>query len=271
MSIYVITYNRQGALSALLDSFARHGISYDGIIDDGSSDTRFLEELANGSEHAYDAQIDSDVFTLKSGQVIVLGRSNVGVAGNSNRALELFRRGKSFHVCLCNDDILATGKFHEGYYKAHKLGAGMLCFTPKIEKTNTVGKFRVSPKIYGAMISITRDVFDRIGFFDTSFGKFGHEHCDYTHRARIVGAMGRATAIDVIDPMLELQEVRPSIGGIQRQNAEARSEEKMADASGLYFVTSPYRDFTLEQPRTTGVNGIGITFGALQNASVVRS
>ena len=66
-----------------------------------------------------------------------LGWRNLGVSGNSNRALRWFERHPEHdHLCLCNDDLIALGDFPGAYAKAHaKLSQppatplGLFCFS----------------------------------------------------------------------------------------------------------------------------------------------
>jgi hypothetical protein len=131
-----------------------------------------------------------------------LGTENLGVSGNSNRAIKWFMdETDADHLCLCNDDLHVLGDFVSFYQRGHvDLDVGMFCFCPhggvydhdsyKWVTVRSRGySIRLMPRMTGIMISITRKLIEKVGYFDTRFGKFGEEHCDYTYRCRFAGGI----------------------------------------------------------------------------------
>lgn len=262
-SVCILTYNRPGALSALLNSLARQRIDWHVIVDDGSDDVQLLLELAGGACPEYDLSLDADIYKIGERR-IALGRRNVGVAGNTNRAIKLFMDSGREHVCVCNDDIEATGDFVSAYANAHQAeGVGLLCYDPTSHAPNAgrLTGLRPVSRLYGAMMSMTRYAVEQLGYFDVLFGRFGHEHCDYVHRARVRGLVSTdsgSAVLDLTEPKLQLQTVKPSLPAYQVTRHQQAAEEVMLSASQNYLVTSSYRDFCLELPRVIGVSGMGL-------------
>lgn len=264
-SVCILTYNRPCALSELLNSLARQRIDWHVIVDDGSDDVQLLLELAGGTCPEYDLNLDADVYKIGE-RWIALGRRNVGVAGNTNRALKLFMDSGREHVCVCNDDVEATGDFVSAYANAHQAeGVGLLCYDPTPHTSNVgvlAAGLRPVSRLYGAMMSMTRDAVEQLGYFDALFGRFGHEHCDYVHRARVLGLVSARNAgsavLDLTEPKLKLQAVKPSLPAHQVTRHQQAAEEVMLSASQNYLVTSAHREFCLELPRVIGISGMGL-------------
>lgn len=132
---------------------------------------------------------------------VFMGSRNLGVTGNSNRALKWFMdETDADHLCLCNDDLYVDGDFVKFYGQAHKdLNVGLFCFcdfTGETYRWTTYPwrgyRVKLMPRFTGIMMSITRDLLKKVGYFDAAFGQFGEEHScpagspvwmgDYTHK-----------------------------------------------------------------------------------------
>jgi hypothetical protein len=215
-----------------------------------------------------------------------LGNCNLGVAGNSNRALKWFMdETDADHLCLLNDDLHVLGDFVGFYRSGHvDLDVGMFCFCPsggqydhdsyKWVLVRSRGyAIRLMPRLTGIMISITRKLVEKVGYFDTRFGKFGEEHCDYTYRCRFAGGL-KLEGVDqgCLDlepptPLLKHQEIETSVSGPERQRANQEAAIAMKAASGRYMYEHYYQPFTLKTPKTVGGFGQhpGINYDAIKS------
>lgn len=215
------------------------------------------------TEHVPADPLDPLAVNLPNAQVF-LGSRNLGVAGNSNRAIRHFLSGDWDHLCLCNDDLHVDGDFVRYYAKAHKdLGIGMFCFT---DFTGDSYKYTVVPwrgyelklmsRFTGIMISLTRELVEKIGGFDAAFGKFGEEHSDYTIRARLAGGINvdkqPMNCLDLKHPFLRHQEVETSVVGLPRKMADKEASEVMSECSHAYSYRHFYREPLLSLPKTAG-------------------
>jgi GT2 family glycosyltransferase len=219
-----------------------------------------------------------------------LGEQNLGVSGNSNRAIRWFmEETDADHLCLLNDDLHILGDFVNFYARAHAdLGVGMFCFCPsggvydhESYKWVTVRSrgysVRLMPRITGIMISLSRKLLEKVGYFDTRFGKFGEEHCDFTYRCRFVGGIKldghEQGCLDVEPPtpLLKHQEVETSVSGGERTRANAEASHAMRAASQRYFHEPPYQPFRLVTPKWVGTfgNRSGIPFDELRGHTLV--
>jgi hypothetical protein len=198
-----------------------------------------------------------------------LGTENLGVAGNSNRAIKWFMdETDADHLCLCNDVLHVLGDFVSFYQHGHvDLDVGMFCFCPHggvydhdSYKWVTVRSrgyaIRLMPRLTGIMISITRKLIEKVGYFDTRFGKFGEEHCDYTYRCRFAGGIrldGQDQGCLDLEPagwpenaLLTHQEVETSMSGPDRQKADQEASKAMKAAAARYSYEHYYRPFSLK-------------------------
>ena len=227
--------------------------------------------------------IESDQYTGWLPNISVfMGRRNLGVAAQSNKAIAWMRHIRADHLVIINDDIEVRGPFEDFYRKAHAdLGIGMFCFCDftsdsyrwRSARSNGY-TVKILSRMTGIAISITRDLVDRIGYFDTRFGKFGEEHCDYTHRARMAGLLkfegSDVLCVDVDHKFLAHQEVETSLQGPERGRADAIASMVMSQVGPLYATTNPYRKFSLETPLVAGGrDGEGISTTALNRYTFV--
>lgn len=204
---------------------------------------------------------------------VFLGDRNLGVAGNSNRALKWFMDSGCDHLVLCNDDLEATGDFVKFYAQGHEdLGVGMFCFcdfdkaSPAISGQPESYKWvtypwrgyqvKMLPRFTGIMMSITREVVEKIGYFDAEFGQFGEEHCDYTIRARFGGFIRMENqdmnCLDLSHNLLKHQDAETSMRGAARKRADKEAQQIMERCSHEYRYRHYYRPFRLVYPRYAG-------------------
>lgn len=271
--ICIITYNRPHAVSNMLNSIK--ALPYPVVVFDDCSTVAQFKELREGrTKPRHHLKIEADIYDGVSGMPnvsIALGRRNLGVAGNSNRAIRMFAENDYTHLFLCNDDLLATGDFVELYTKAlEELKLGMLCYCGFEEEKYRYSVMKVGgwdvkflTRITGSMIAVTRAVINKIGYFDPVFGKFGEEHVDFTHRARIAGFIRLGGSdfhcLDVKHNLLSQQMVDTCLTGKERAEADKFAADAMQQACAKYVTTSYHRPFRLDHPQIIGLNGIGVT------------
>jgi glycosyltransferase involved in cell wall biosynthesis len=219
-----------------------------------------------------------------------LGDQNLGVSGNSNRAIKWFlEETDADHLCLLNDDLHILGDFVSFYQRGHvDLGVGMFCFCPSggvydhdsyrwVTVRSRGYTVRLMPRLTGIMISLSRKLLEKVGYFDTRFGKFGEEHCDFTYRCRFAGGIkldGQDQGcldIEPPTPLLKHQDVETSVTGTDRQKANVEASAAMQAASKRYFHEHYYQPFRLKTPKWVGSFGgrQGIPFGEMRGHALV--
>lgn len=288
-AIAILTYRRLYALQAMMQGVEEHCSVYKtGIFEDCGQRDKSSGFLTQGRVVELRPELmatryvpgDDPMATNYPNADIFLGDANLGVTGSSNRALKWFMDGDWDHLCLCNDDLLVTGDFVKFYAQAHQdLDVEMFCFcdfteaspaisgTPESYKWTTyrVRGYGVKflPRFTGIMMSVTRKLVEKIGYFDAEFGKFGEEHCDYTIRARFAGGIrceGQdMNCLDVEHAFLKHQDVATSMIGMPRKHADAESRQIMQRASFEYRFRHYYRPFRLVYPvMANGYYGAGL-------------
>lgn len=289
-AIAIITYRRQHAIKKMMEGIEQHCPVYQtAIFEDCGQRDNTSDYLCAGrvpeaprkdlmatrwvpGENPMDANFPN--------AEVWLGDANLGVTGNSNRALKWFMDGDWDHLLLCNDDLIVNGDFAKFYGQAHQdLGVGMFCFCDFTEASPAIsGKpesykwttyrhrgygIKFLPRFTGIMMSVTRELVEKIGYFDAEFGKFGEEHCDYTIRARFAGGIrceGQdMNCLDVEHTLLGHQDVTTSVVGAARQHANEEARQVMQRASFEYRFRHYYRPFRLIYPvMAHGYSGAGI-------------
>lgn len=281
--IGILTYRRLAALKTMMAGVEKHCPQYACVISedcgqrDGTTDflttARFPAEpnaalmatkyVTDGHTPWYANYQNADVY---------IGDRNLGVTGNSNRILKIFMDGDWDHLCLCNDDLHVDGDFVKFYGQAHQdLGVEMFCFCDFTHHESYKWvtypwrgyRLKFMPRFTGIMISITRKLVEKIGFFDAEFGKFGEEHCDYTIRARMAGGIQcdkqDANCLDLEHTLLRHQDVPTSVTGAARQQADKEASMVMQRAAYEYRMRHYYRPFQLVAPvMANGYYGAGI-------------
>lgn len=286
-AIAILTYRRLHALRAMMEGIEKHCPQYQtAIFEDCGQRDATADWLTKGRRGAKCPELMATGWHLKPDDgtginyganwpntTIFLGDRNLGVTGNSNRALAWFMNGNCDHLLLCNDDLFVTGDFAKAYAQAHQdLGVGMFCFCDFTEKSPAISgapetykwtvypwrgyKVKLLPRFTGIMMSVTRELVDKIGYFDAEFGKFGEEHCDYTIRARLAGGIQlqgqEMNCLDIEHNCLRHQDVETSMTGVARANADAESMRIMERASFEYRMRHYYRPYRLTYPVSAG-------------------
>ncbi len=299
-AIAILTYRRLPALETMLAGLAQHCQSYPIAVfeDCGQADgtAAFLRDGHFQCEPREDLMAEHWVSDGHNPNVVVrdafLGMRNLGVAGNSNRALKWFMDGGWDHLCLCNDDLHVLGDFVAFYKQAHEdLGPGCFCFndfwdspTHRWIIARSRGyRIKVFPRMTGIMMSLLRRTVNKVGYFDTRFGKFGEEHCDYTNRIRFAKEM----QLDGLDqacldveptlpngeagqPLLKHQDVETSVKGPERLREDAIAARAIKEAASRYALEHYYRPFSLVHQAVVGnVGERGISSADIPNYKMV--
>ena len=288
-AIAILTYRRLHALKAMLEGVEKHCPQYScAVFEDCGQRDNTADVLCAG--RVPEAQkplmatkwIPDDPQAAKYPNVdVYMGDRNLGVAGNSNRALKWFMDGDWDHLLLCNDDLFVLGDFANLYARAHtELGVGMFCFCDFTEASPAISgapetykwtsypvrgwKVKFLPRFTGIMMSVTRKTVEAAGYFDASFGQFGEEHCDWTIRCRLAGGIRLnnqdMNCLDIEHALLRHQDVETSMPrGAERQQADVEASRIMHEAARSYVYRHFYRPFRLKMPlKAGGYRGGGI-------------
>jgi GT2 family glycosyltransferase len=175
LGIAVVTYQRRERLQRLLDAIDRHTDSPHRVVvaDDGSED-------------------GSGQWCRARGQLVISG-PNRGVAWNKNRGLFALSVLGCDPLLLLEDDtypvlagwernwIEGTGRWHHLAYHH-----------PKIAKRTVAGAGTpadpfVNSSATAQCLSVSAQVLERVGFFDSRFTGWGHEHAEWTTRIKRAG------------------------------------------------------------------------------------
>jgi GT2 family glycosyltransferase len=278
IAIAVLTWNRLPALQQILKGLGEHCASHkiavfeDAGIKDGTVDAMLFcaqkPVVPRPDLLAYQT-------TVSGGVEFFAGSENLGVSGNTNRVLKWFMDESGCdYLCICNDDLVIKGDFAAFYASAwEKLKIGLLCFCGFTSKAyawdpDHVGGFVVKKlgRMTGAMMAMPRELVERIGYFDTRFGKFGEEHVDFTNRARHAGYQdlrGKPQGcLDIKNDLLAHLEVQSTMTGNEKAQADAAASQGSGTID--YAADGLYRPFKLRQKvRVAGVDGDGIAGEAL--------
>lgn len=275
--ICVLTWNRRPALETMLAGLREHCPGYPINIFEDCGNRDGTAELLTCGPGRDCPELLAVRHELAPGMAAYLGSSNLGVAGNSNRALKVFMDSDCDHLLLCNDDLHVRGDFAAFYAQAHlDLGPGMFLFTDFWEspthRWTTVRsrgyRVKLAQRMTGIMMSVLRRTVDKAGYFDANFGKFGEDHCEWTNRIRMAGELkldGLDQACldvepslpngDAAPPVLRHQAVASSMQGEERVRADAEAVLCMQRAVARYATEHYYRPFQLRP--LTHIGGVG--------------
>lgn len=274
-AVAVLTWNRIQGLANLLGSLNKLGSPLPfrlAVFEDSGYSDQTSRLLSGQGEFQYDRRYQAQRTHKPSEGEIFLGSTNLGVAGNSNRALRWFmEESEADHLVLLNDDVAATGDFTATYREAHlKTGVGLFCFCrlPDIAVTRLPVNglnLLAHERMTGVGLSLTRALVERIGYFDLRFGKFGEEHCDYTNRARLAGQLRALNndwlVLDVEHDQLQHQEIPPCLPSAERAKrlelAESRARQTSYSSVGLW------RPCLLKYRPVAGIGHAGINVDLL--------
>lgn len=279
--VALLTFRRLPVLQKFLASIEANvprGVPVAIFEDCANADDTYGFLTKGGTYKGVDEELDSFVYDHGT-WVAYLGRRNQGVSGNSNKAIRWFERQPALdHLLLCNDDLEATGDFTQEYAAAHeglKIGLFSFCdFTipeyvgPKVKVMGF--DLRIVSRMTGMMMSMTRAVVERIGYFDVVFWRFGQEHCDFQNRARFCqfsNVRGSPVQqVDLVSKTLVSQKTESSIAANERPLLDRISGEAIRAASARYTSETWYRPFRLlHGAMACGYDGEGIPIRVLEN------
>jgi len=181
IGIGILSYNRLGSLSRLIDSIRRYT--------DLKRTTVFI------SDESTDNEVKQYIRSIPD--MTVIDNSNrLGVAGNTNRLMRCLDRFKN--RIILNDDVeilnagwdrfyfdvmLATKYHHFCMRQAGLLGA----VRGEKKKVNGFDIFTVPEKPHGAVFVYDYVAAEKVGFMDEEFGVYGMEHVDWSNRVSLSG------------------------------------------------------------------------------------
>lgn len=178
IGIGILSYNRYSSLFRLINSIKKYSKIKNlniFISDDGSDQQRLLNYLES----------------LSSEFTILLNKTNLGIAGNTNRLLKCLARFR--YKLLLNDDVeIINDNWHSFYFDVmQKTGFHHYCFRQpgvygasagRIANINDIKHSIVDVKPHGAVLALDDVAFNKLGYFDERFGKYGMEHVDWSSR-----------------------------------------------------------------------------------------
>ncbi len=256
--IAITTFNRRDLLLQQIAAIERYSLCELDLVvcDDGSTD---------GTVEA----------VRELGYPVVAGR-NKGVAWNKNRGifyLTHYSRAESF--ILIDDDVIPTiyGWDAEWTHAATALGHVNYThpdFRPHILAGScTAGDPGISPLVGGMCMAVSREAVGSVGYMDIRFGRYGHEHTDYSRRYVRAGYGGfdrewrgeKRTLFYVLDTGIRLEKTQ-STGSPEEADRNAELLGRLADEP---IYRAPWRsdeqriDFVGEMRRTVDATPIGVT------------
>jgi glycosyltransferase involved in cell wall biosynthesis len=285
-AIGILTYRRVNSLRLFLEQVQAECSEVPIAVfeDCGQTDNTedFLLEGATFVERNHEFACD----IYQRGKVTVfLSHHNAGVCGNSNKAIKWFmERTDAEHLCLCNDDLEATGPFYLTYAEAHKkLDIGLFCFsdfTSDEYKFVTVPvrgtKVKILTRMTGIMMSFTRKLVEEIGYYDAMTFTFGQEHCDFNNRARLKGFINLngqpQYSLDVPCPWLKHQDVPSSLTNEEKQRYNQHADTMIDIVAKSYYNQDLFRPYSIGRVAQTvgGRDGIGIPISELSRSLKVQ-
>ncbi len=174
LGIAIVTYERQSLLERLVAGVA---------------------ELT-GSPHelvvAEDGGRDGSAGWARAQGLRVVSGTNRGVAWNKNRALFALAQMGCDPLVLLEDDALPVVAGWERDWIEGTRAWGHVACDPKVERHAVSGAGTpddpfVSPAATGFCMSVSADVLDLVGYFDSRFQGYGHEHAEWTSRIKRAG------------------------------------------------------------------------------------
>jgi hypothetical protein len=176
LGIAITTYNRRDMLLAQIDALrALTGRPFELVVcDDGSS--------------------DGTVAAVRDRGIVVLGGVHRGIAWNKNRGLFYLREiVGSDVILLLDDDMLPLREMWQREWIEAVGRHGHINYLPRdllISGGNLPDDPGVSDKLWGPCVAFSRAALGYVGYFDTRFAGYGHEHTELTKRAIRAGFGG---------------------------------------------------------------------------------
>lgn len=175
LGIAIVTYERRPMLEGLLRSLAELTSSPHELVvaDDGSRD-------------------GSAEWCRENGLRAVSG-ANRGVAWNKNRGLFALAHLGCDPLLLIEDDAYPVAHgWERDWIEGTRAWHHLAYHHPKVARhtvsgTGTPADPFVSPAASGVCLSVSAEVLARVGYFDSRFRGYGHEHAEWTTRIKRAG------------------------------------------------------------------------------------
>jgi GT2 family glycosyltransferase len=172
IGVGILSYNRLHCIKRLISSIREH------------------TDLRKTTVFVSDESTDGETWEWLKEQhdIVAFHNERGGIACNSNRLLRCLKRFSN--KIILNDDvkILRSG-WDEFYFNAMvKTNHNHFCYmqdgvyTMARPAPGHDGIITVGDKPHGAVLAISEDAFQKVGYFDESFGIYGCEHVDYSRR-----------------------------------------------------------------------------------------
>lgn len=149
-----------------------------------------------------DGSDDGTAEWCRSHGVRVVTGANRGVAWNKNRALFGTSLLECDPILVMEDDLypLVFG-WEQDWIEATRRWQHVGLMHPKIADQTVSGRGTpddpfVNPKSTAQCLSVSADVLAKVGFFDSRFRGWGHEHAEWTTRIKRLGHGYREVALD---------------------------------------------------------------------------
>ncbi|MDI2091213.1 glycosyltransferase family 2 protein [Commensalibacter oyaizuii] len=198
LGIAITTLNRAECLLEQIRMIQKFSVSeYELIVcDDGSS--------------------DNTIDLLEKENISYISSENKGIAWNKNRGIYYLTNYTSVDAfILLDDDIYPTMYGWDiEWGKAAQLHGSVTFIIPEWKKHLAFGNCTacnpgLTPIIAGSSIAFSREAFPFVGYMDNRFGRYGHEHTDYSTRYVKAGFGGlikndKSILYAVVDSGLEL-------------------------------------------------------------------
>jgi GT2 family glycosyltransferase len=175
LGIAVITYRRPERLRLLVDAVERLTSSPHHLViaDDGSDD-------------------DSVTWCRARGHTAITG-THRGVAWNKNRGLFALAALGCDPLLLIEDDVHpVTPGWERDWIEGTRRWHHLAYLHPKVAKHTVSGAGTphdpfINPAATAQCLSVSAEVLARVGFFDSRFHGWGHEHAEWTTRIKRAG------------------------------------------------------------------------------------
>ena len=183
VGVGILSFNRLSSLHRLLVSIRENT--------DLSKTTIFIsDESTNADVKDYISKIPD--------MVVLNNNERLGIAGNTNRLMRCLARFR--YKIILNDDVIVKRQGWDWLYaKAFQSTEyhhfcmrqpGVYGATEKdgqIHNINGHGIRTIQEKPQGAIIAFDHTAFQKVGYFDESFGLYGMEHVDWSERVSASG------------------------------------------------------------------------------------
>jgi GT2 family glycosyltransferase len=183
IGVGILSYNRLDCVKKLIGSIRRYTdlTKITVVVSDESSKPGVKQWLSD----------QKDIVFLNN-------KDRIGIAGNTNRLLRCLERFK--YKLILNDDVEVLSKGWEqvyisimketGYHHFCMRQPGVYGASRKDGRISTVKDLEVqtvTSKPHGAVLALDDVAFDKVGYFDESYGKYGIEHVDWSNRVSLSG------------------------------------------------------------------------------------